>query len=104
MVIRDPLLTPTAYRYAGLVMHDYYLTQNGYSAISLRNAANMLRCSPSSIQDARDALVARGWLKRIEGGAEHHVAKYEVAFANVDFIARDMRFKTSPDHDHDERG
>jgi hypothetical protein len=24
-VIRDPMLTPTAWRYAGLVMHDYYL-------------------------------------------------------------------------------
>jgi hypothetical protein len=96
LVIRDPLLTPTAYRYAGLVMHDYYLNRNGYSSISARTAAQTLRVSPGAIQKARNALVIRGWLKRIEGTGQH-IAQYEIAFANVDFIARDMRFKQPPE-------
>jgi hypothetical protein len=95
-VIRDPLLTPTAWRYAGLVMHDYYINRNGYSAISARNAAKMLKVSPAAIQNARNALVARGWLKHLEDTG-HQTARYEIAFANVDFIARDMRFKELPE-------
>jgi hypothetical protein len=89
-VICDPMLTPTAYRYAGLVMHDYYLSHNGYSSMSVRNAALRLGVSPASIQTARDALVARGWLKRVEGTGLH-TAQYEIAFANPGFIARSLR-------------
>jgi hypothetical protein len=89
-VIRDPLLPPTAYRYAGLVMHDYYLNRNGYSIISVRNATDMLGVSPSSIQTARNALVSRGWLKRVEGTGQH-TARYEIAFANPNFRARSLR-------------
>jgi hypothetical protein len=89
-VIRDPMLTPTAWRYAGLVMHDYYLSRNGCSIISVRGAAKMLGVSPKAIQEARDALVARGWLKHIEGTGQH-TARYEIAFANPSFIARSLR-------------
>jgi hypothetical protein len=56
----------------------------------------MLGVSPSAIQAARDALVARGWLNRIEGTG-HHTAQYEIAFANPNFIARDLRLKNPPE-------
>jgi hypothetical protein len=80
-VIQDPMLTPTAYRYAGLVMHDYYLSRNGYSEISVRKAARRLSVAPSAIQDALNNLIARGWLKRVEGTGQH-TSQYEIAFAN----------------------
>jgi hypothetical protein len=80
-VIRDPMLTPTAYRYAGLVMHDYYLSRNGYSEISVRKAAKRLGVWPSAIKNAVDDLVARGWLKRVEGTGRY-TSQYEIAFAH----------------------
>jgi hypothetical protein len=80
-VIQDPLLIPTAYRYAGLVMHDYCLSHNGYSEISVRKAAKRLGVAPSAIQDALTSLIARSWLKRVEGTGQH-TSQSEIAFAH----------------------
>jgi hypothetical protein len=63
-VIRDPMLTLTAVRYAGLVMHDYYLSRNSHSRISATSAAKALGVSERAIFKARDLLVDRGWLNR----------------------------------------
>jgi hypothetical protein len=89
-VIRDRMLTVTAVRYAGLVMHDYYLSRNGHSRISAGSAAKRLGVSERSIFNARDLLVARGWLKRI-GEVGSQTAQYEIAFDNPDLIARRYR-------------
>ena len=80
-VIRDPMLTPTAYRYAGLVMHDYYFNERGYSRISAANAAEALSVSKQAIIEARDLLVARGWLNRIAFTGQK-TAQYEITYPN----------------------
>jgi hypothetical protein len=78
-VIKDPKLTPTAWRFAGLVMHDYRLTDKGYVAISLQDAAKKLSVSKKAIIEARDLLVTRGWLNQIAFRGQKK-AHYEIAF------------------------
>ena len=80
-VIKDPTLTPTAYRYAGLVMHDYYFNERGYSRMSAANAAEALSVSKQAIIEARDLLVARGWLNRIAFTGQK-TAQYEITYPN----------------------
>jgi hypothetical protein len=70
-VIRDHMLTLTAVRYAGLVMHDYYLSRNGYSRISAASATKTLHVSERAIFSARDLLVARGWAQAHRYWAAH---------------------------------
>lgn len=63
----DLKLTAASLRFATLVFHDHQLARSGDVHISLRTAADRLGVSVSTAQRARDQLVARGWLTRLDG-------------------------------------
>lgn len=66
-VIHDPTLSAAALRYAGLVMHHRHIAKKGYITISITKAAKQLGLSPSATLRARDRLIKRGWLHRLDG-------------------------------------
>jgi hypothetical protein len=57
-------LTLTAVCLAGLMMHDRDVAKQGYVALSLKDAAKELGVSKRGIINARDLLVAAGWLEQ----------------------------------------
>jgi hypothetical protein len=66
-VILDRKLSAAAVRFAGLVMHDRNITRKGYVSISIARAAKRLSLSERATLRARDLLVSRGWLRRLDG-------------------------------------
>ena len=74
-MILDRKLSAAAVRFAGLVMHDRNLTRKGCVSISIKSAAKRLSLSERATRLARDLLVSRGWLRRLEG-APRTTARY----------------------------
>jgi hypothetical protein len=66
-VIRDRKLSAAAFCFAALVMHDRNLTRKGWVSISIKSAAKRLSLSERATLRARDLLVSRGWLRRLDG-------------------------------------
>ncbi len=69
-VLRDAEVRkhPTALVFAGHVMHKFSPTL-GFAAISLRAAAQDLGLDKTSVIRARDFLLGRGWLQKLDA---HH--------------------------------
>jgi hypothetical protein len=66
-VIRDRKLSAAAFCFASLVMHDRNITRKGCVSISIASAAKRLGLSERATLRARDLLVSRGWLRRLDG-------------------------------------
>ncbi len=66
-VILDRKLSAAAVRFAGLVMHDRNITRKGSVSLSIGSAAKRLSLSERATRLARDLLVSRRWLRRLDG-------------------------------------
>ena len=66
-LIHDRKLSASALRFAALVMHDRNTTRKGWVSISIGSAAKRLSLSERATRAARNLLVSRGWLCRLEG-------------------------------------
>jgi hypothetical protein len=68
-LLNDRVLTLTAVRLAGWVMHDYENGQGKPVKLPLLKTAKILGIEKTSMIRARDLLVERGWLRRVNDGS-----------------------------------
>jgi hypothetical protein len=66
-VTGDEQKTLAALALAAVIFNDYELSQKGYVRISIPDAAKKARMAESSMYEARNWLVTRGYLVRVPG-------------------------------------